>query len=196
MAKVLTTPIVALIQYFAHGIQMPSNIKITLGITCVGVLAATAKEVVVSLVGTGIALLSVFITALYQVLVGSKQKDLHADSMQLLLYQAPISAMMLLVCCPFMENIKSIWSFPYSSGLVIAILGSSLLAALVNVSTFLIIGHTSAITYNVVGHCKLCLVLLFGFLFFDHQALTVVNLSGILIAICGISAYSYFKLTK
>lgn len=194
MAKVLTTPIVAVIQGMFYGGQMKNGIKATLGLTCLGVLGATLKEVTVSTVGTLVALLSVFVTAWYQVLVGSKQQSLEANSMQLLLYQAPISALMLLTICPFFENIYEILTFPYASKLVISIIGSSVLAAMVNVSTFLIIGQTSAISYNVVGHCKLCLVLLFGFFAFDHQSLTLVNLSGIVIALCGIIGYSYIKL--
>lgn len=114
--------------------------------------------------------------------------------MQLLLYQAPLSCAMLVLCCPLLDDIRGILAFPYSVGLVVAILSSSLLAALVNVSTFLIIGHTSAITYNVVGHCKLCLVMLFGFTFFDHQSLSLLNLAGIGVALGGITGYSYAKL--
>jgi solute carrier family 35 protein E3 len=194
MMKVLTTPIVAFIQFFGYGIEMKGKVKVALGLTCIGVLGATMEEVTVSVLGSSVAFISVFVTAMYQVLVGAKQKSLEADSMQLLSYQAPISAIMLLICCPFFENIHQIMTFPYSSGLMITILSSSLLAALVNVSTFLIIGHTSAISYNVVGHCKLCLVLLFGFLAFDHQSLSLINLVGILIALCGIFSYSYIKL--
>lgn len=194
MMKVLTTPIVALIQFFGYGIGMQRGIRLALGFTCIGVLVATAEEVAVSFLGSGVAFVSVFVTALYQVLVGSKHQSLEADSMQLLAYQAPISALMLLVLTPMMEDATGILAFPYTSGLIVAIIGSGVLAALVNVSTFLIIGHTSAITYNVVGHCKLCLVLLFGFLLFDHQALSSLNISGILVAICGITSYSYIKL--
>jgi len=40
-------------------------------------------------------------------LVGSKQKDLQANSMQLLYYQAPMSSLMLLVIIPFFEPIFS-----------------------------------------------------------------------------------------
>jgi len=194
MMKVLTTPLVGLIQYCVYGVEMKRSVRVTLGITCIGVLAATLKEVAVSPTGSALAFASVAVTAIYQVLVGAKQKDLDANSMQLLLYQAPISAAMLIICCPFLEPVDSLVHFPYTSPLVITIILSSILAALVNVSTFLIIGQTSAITYNVVGHCKLCLVLLFGFFLFDHQSLSMLNLAGVGIALAGISTYSYIKL--
>lgn len=66
---------------------------------------------------------------------------------------------------------------------------------MVNVSTFLIIGRTSAITYNVVGHCKLSLVLFFGFLAFGNESgMTWFNFGGVFVALGGIVAYSYVML--
>lgn len=72
---------------------------------------------------------------------------------------------------------------------------SAFLAVLVNISTFLIIGRTSAVTYNVVGHCKLSLVLLCGYLFFD-SILSLLNLTGVFVALTGICSYSYVTLTR
>lgn len=73
------------------------------------------------------------------------------------------------------------------------ILLSAVLAVMVNVSTFLIIGNTSAITYNVVGHLKLSMVLFFGFLAFESR-MNLVNFGGVLVAFAGIFGYSYLKL--
>jgi solute carrier family 35 protein E3 len=196
MAKVLTTPFVGLIQHFVYGIGMRWSVRVTLGVACIGVLLATYEEVRVSVLGTTLALASVCVTAVYQVLVGAKQKELEANSMQLLAYQAPISAVLLLLACPFLESSKEIIGFRYSPALLFNILLSSLLAAMVNVSTFLIIGHTSAITYNVVGHCKLSLILLFGFVFFDDARMGLVNLAGVAVALAGILAYSFIVIYR
>lgn len=67
MAKVLTTPLVAMVQYFVYGIGMRKAVKITLGVACIGVLMATFKEVSVAPFGTFVALTSVLVTAIYQV---------------------------------------------------------------------------------------------------------------------------------
>jgi solute carrier family 35 protein E3 len=74
-----------------------------------------------------------------------------------------------------------------------ALLISAIMAVLVNVSTFLIIGRTSAITYNMVGHGKLVLILLCGYLFFGG-ALSLWNLIGVALAIGGIMTYSYLTI--
>jgi hypothetical protein len=44
--------------------------------------------------------------------------------------------------------------YPYSLGAVSAIVVSALLGVLVSLSTFLVIGATSSLTYNVTGHSK------------------------------------------
>ncbi|RDX90100.1 UDP-xylose transporter 1, partial [Mucuna pruriens] len=68
---------------------------------------------------------------------------------------------------------------------------SCLIAVSVNFSTFLVIGKTSPVTYQVLGHLKTCLVLGFGYTLL-HDPFTGRNIIGILIAIFGMGLYSYF----
>lgn len=68
---------------------------------------------------------------------------------------------------------------------------SCLISVSVNFSTFLVIGKTSPVTYQVLGHLKTCLVLGFGYTLL-HDPFTERNLIGILIAIGGMGLYSYF----
>lgn len=62
----------------------------------------------------------------------------------------------------------------------------------VNLTNFLIIGRTSPVTYQVVGHLKTCLVLGFGFLLFDHR-LDNRNLIGVITALLGTILYTELK---
>lgn len=68
---------------------------------------------------------------------------------------------------------------------------SFLIAVSVNFSTFLVIGKTSPVTYQVLGHLKTCLVLGFGYTLL-HDPFNGRNIIGILIAIFGMALYSYF----
>lgn len=61
----------------------------------------------------------------------------------------------------------------------------------VNFSTFLVIGKTSPVTYQVLGHLKTCLVLAFGYVLL-HDPFSWRNILGILIAVVGMVLYSYF----
>ncbi len=53
--------------------------------------------------------------------VGTKQKELGLDSMQLLFNQAPISAIMLLFLIPVFEDPSEILSYPYDTQSVVRI---------------------------------------------------------------------------
>jgi solute carrier family 35 protein E3 len=72
---------------------------------------------------------------------------------------------------------------------VIAIVISAVLGLLVSLSTFLVIGATSSLTYNVVGHVKTVIILTGGCLFFGDE-MPPKKLAGISIAMVGIVWYS------
>jgi solute carrier family 35 protein E3 len=60
----------------------------------------------------------------------------------------------------------------------------------VNFSTFLVIGKTSAVTYQVLGHLKTCLILALGYLVLNNP-FSWRNVSGILVALSGMGLYSH-----
>lgn len=117
--------------------------------------------------------------------------------MQLLSYQAPLSAAILLPLVPLFDNYKAIWAYRLSPLAAGAIGLSSLLALMVNISTFMIIGRMSALTYNVAGQAKMCLILIGGYILFDSKrGLSLLNMTGVAIAIGGVIAYSFVKLAE
>ena len=72
---------------------------------------------------------------------------------------------------------------------------SCLIAVSVNFSTFLVIGTTSPVTYQVLGHLKTCLVLSFGYTLL-HDPFNARNILGILVAIFGMALYSVFSVRE
>jgi hypothetical protein len=113
--------------------------------------------------------------------------------MQLLSYQAPLSALLLVGFVPLFDNYKEILAFKMTTLAAVAISVSALLAFFVNISTFMIIGKMSAITYNVAGHAKLCFVLAAGYLFFDNK-FNMTNMVGVSVAVSGVVLYSVLKM--
>ena len=77
------------------------------------------------------------------------------------------------------------------SSLQFFIVLSCLISVSVNFSTFLVIGKTSPVTYQVLGHLKTCLVLAFGYVLL-HDPFSWHNILGILIAVVGMVLYSYY----
>ena len=157
-----------------------------------------------STIGVAVGAAAVLITAMYQVWAGSKQKELQAGSMQLLHQYTPLAAGMLALLVPVLEpiglfeaNIDSrfLMGYRYTIPSVIAIATSSLLGLLVSLSTLLVIGATSSLTYNIVGHVKTVIILAGGVLIFG-DSLSVSKAAGVVIAMIGIAWYSHMQLTS
>ena len=204
LMKVLTTPMIVVIQTIWYNETFSLKIKLSLVVTCLGVAVGTVTDTEANLIGTIVSLSALLITSLYQIWVGTKQKELECNSYQLLYYQAPISALMLIPIVPLLDLYlpdKDPSAPPKQltvrtdDGTIPAIIVSSCLAFLVNLSIFLVIGKTSPVTYNVLGHFKLCVILSLGFLFFGNSV-DVKNLMGIGLTLVGVFWYTHLKQTK
>jgi hypothetical protein len=152
--------------------------------------------------GPQVGVAATVMTALYQIWAGSKQKELRASSMQLLHQYTPQAALMLAVLIPMAEPLglspasrspETIIGFPYGTWNLLAILLSAALGLLVSLSTFLVIGATSSLTYNVVGHLKTIIILSGGCMFFG-DSMPYNKLMGVCVAMGGIVWYTQLKL--
>jgi solute carrier family 35 protein E3 len=141
----MTTPVIMVIQTLWYNKTFSTLIQASLFVTCVGVMITSATDVQVNLIGTLYAAAGVLVTSLYQIWVQTGQKDLGVNSMQLLYYQAPISAVMLLVLTPLIDDMGKLRAYDWTASAVTGILVSAGLAFFVNLSTFLIIGKTSPV---------------------------------------------------
>lgn len=192
--KVLTTPLLVIIQTIFYGQTFSTKIKESLAVICLGVIIATVTDSEANFLGTMVALSALLVTCMYQIWVGTKQKELNCNSYQLLFYQAPISALMLLPVAVFADDLGDNFYVPCSDT-VAMVLVSAALAFLVNLSIFLVIGKTSPVTYNVLGHFKLCVILSLGFVFFGDP-ITFKNITGIVLTLTGVFWYTHLKQTE
>ncbi|NWW80902.1 S35E3 protein, partial [Climacteris rufus] len=197
LAKAMTTPVIVVIQSVAYGKTFPLRIKLTLVPITLGVFLNSYYDVKFSVLGMAFATLGVLVTSLYQVWVGAKQHELQVNSMQLLYYQAPMSSAMLLFIIPFFEPVFGEGGIfgPWTLSAVIMVLLSGVIAFMVNLSIYWIIGNTSPVTYNMFGHFKFCITLLGGCLLFKDP-LSINQGLGILCTLFGILAYTHFKLSE
>lgn len=191
MAKVLTTPVIVVINLVFYRKYVSLKVASALGCTCLGVACTIAGEFGTSIPGTIFAGTGVLVTSVYQIWIGTKQKQFDVTSSQLLLNQAPSSALMLLIVAPFSDSIPTFSSVPAAGW--VAFFFSGVIALLVNLSQFLIIGKTSAVTYNVVGHMKTCIIVTAGWAM-ANQAVATNDIVGVLLAIGGALAYTYYSM--
>ncbi|XP_013068789.1 solute carrier family 35 member E3-like [Biomphalaria glabrata] len=192
--KTMTTPCIIFIQTYYYGRHFSTKVKLTLIPITIGVVLNSVYDVKFNIVGIIFAAVGVLITSLYQVLVGEKQHELQVNSMQLLYYQAPLSAFLLLFVIPFFEPLDAFhgvfFNWPFEA--LVAVFMSACVAFVVNLSIFWIIGNTSPVTYNMIGHLKFCLTLLGGFILF-HDPIQILQLLGILTTVAGVLIYTHIK---
>ncbi|XP_032683337.1 solute carrier family 35 member E3-like [Odontomachus brunneus] len=193
VAKMLTTPCVIVMQMIFYRKQFSIPVKLTLLPITLGVIINFYYDIQFNIIGTIYATLGVFVTSLYQVMVNRKQREFRMDPMQLLFYQAPLSAVMLLIVVPVLEPVGQTFAHNWSLLDIIMVVLSGVVAFFVNLTSYWIIGKTSPLTYNMVGHSKFCLLLLGGALLF-RETLAINQLIGITLTLVGIILYAHVKM--
>jgi len=196
LMKVMTTPVIALIQTFYYKVYLDTRLKLSLIPICVGVGLATVNDVDLNMSGFIYAILGLLSTSFYQIWVKTCQQDLGLNSYQLLHNQSPLAALAVLVAVPLFDNVlgeKGLFEMKYfNASLFLNVILTALLAFCVNVSIYVVIGLTSPISYNVLGHFKLCVLLFSGYVFFAED-MNPKKAIGILMAFTGVVLYTHLK---
>lgn len=120
IARILLTPVVALLNFFLYGKRIPARAVVALVPACIGVgvvsyydslppsplgAAATAGVTTTTMLGVGFAFSGIAASSLYTVWIASYHDLLLMDSMQLLHNQAPVAAALLLLVIPFSDSL-------------------------------------------------------------------------------------------
>ncbi|CAD7956025.1 unnamed protein product [Amoebophrya sp. A25] len=213
LLKVLMTPVVVVLQFCMHGTLLTFWQTVSLIPICVGVSLATVSSLEVNgLTGVFFGVMGIFSTSLYQIWVKSKQSDLQLNPFQLLHHQSFLSMWMLAPLAFYVDRslLFCLQDYamstlgdpvcadkvirPLSDPFFLAGVGTSCcLAYLVNLSTFLVIGKTSPVSYQVLGHSKLFVIMLSAFLMFGDIP-SPQNIGGCVMALLGIFWYTYLKM--
>jgi solute carrier family 35 protein E3 len=140
--KVLTTPVVALISWQYYKTKYSTMVIATLVPVVVGVCTHSVNDIKLTLFGTVIAAIGVLAASLYQVWVGERLKELDMNSQQLLYYQAPLSAILLIPFIFFMERLPSYQTSEEQRTAIMAVVASGIVAFVVNLSVYWVIKNT------------------------------------------------------
>lgn len=198
MTKLAIIPFTVLLETIFLKKRFSESIKFSLLVLLLGVGIASVTDLKLNLLGTILSGLAIATTCVGQILTNTIQKRLKVTSTQLLYQSAPYQAAILFATGPFVDQHltnRSVFAHKYSVPVLGFIILSCLIAVSVNFSTFLVIGTTSPVTYQVLGHLKTCLVLSFGYTLL-HDPFTMRNILGILVAIFGMALYSYFSVRE
>ncbi|KAF4543182.1 Solute carrier family 35 member E3 [Lasiodiplodia theobromae] len=190
LAKVMTTPVVVFICFIMFRTSISIYKALAIGCICAGVSLTNSNSAQSNPFGAIVSGLAVTVTAFYQIWIGKKLEDLDVSAQQLLLNQAPISAFLLIFCVPIMDKVPDFNAIP--SDVYWSLLASGITASVLNLSQFLIISRTSALTFNVVGNLKTILILSGGW-YLEGRAPTSQEAFGVSLAIGGGWLYSHLK---
>ncbi|XP_058198706.1 UDP-xylose transporter 3-like [Rhododendron vialii] len=193
MTKLAIIPCTVLLETIFFRKQFSRNVQLSLSILLLGVGIATVTDLQLNVLGSVLSLLAVITTCIAQIMTNTIQKKFKVSSTQLLYQSCPYQAITLFVTGPFVDGLltdKNVFSFHYTPLVLGFIVLSCLISVSVNFSTFLVIGKTSPVTYQVLGHLKTCLVLGFGYVLL-RDPFSWRNILGILIAVVGMVLYSY-----
>lgn len=198
--KVMTTPTVVIIEALLYQKYLETQLKIALLPVCLGVIVTTVTDFRLNAVGAAYAVAGVIVTSFYQIWSGTLQKSLDCNALQLQYYVAPLAAVFVLPFIPIFDNysfsdLDSIWFFEFTPANLTLIATTGVIGFLVNISIFLVIGRSSPVSYNVLGHGKTIFVLLSDFLIFGRPV-TMQSSTGILLTMIGVFWYTQRKLEK
>lgn len=162
-----------------------------------GIVVASRSEPLFHLLGFFICLGSTAARALKSVVQGilltSEAEKLH--SMNLLLYMAPIAALLLLPFTLMWEGnvlFVTLEKANDSPFILVLLFGNMTVAYLVNLTNFLVTKHTSALTLQVLGNAKAAVAAVISVLIFRNPV-TVMGMTGFVITIVGVVLYSEAK---
>ncbi|GAB2286226.1 UDP-xylose transporter 3 [Dionaea muscipula] len=194
MTKLAIIPCTVLLETVFFMKKFSRSIQLSLATLLLGVGIATVTDLQLNLLGSILSMLAIVTTCVAQIMTNSIQKKFKVSSTQLLYQSCPYQALTLFVVGPFLDGLltnQNVFAFNYTPQVLAFIILSCLISVSVNFSTFLVIGKTSAVTYQVLGHLKTCLVLAFGYVLL-HDPFSWRNILGILIAVVGMILYSYY----
>lgn len=204
IAKVAVTPMVIAIEFIWYKKTISRHVAAATSLLIIGVALCTVTErkVGASPAGVLVAISSVTMSGLYQVWAGIKQKELELSGLQLLNAVLPIAGVLLAFMIPIFEPVglfepksDSILGYSMTKATAIWIVISCVLGVMVTMTTFLFIGATSSLTYNVVGHLKLLGIVAAGMFLFGDSTEPRKSV-GMMMSVAGIAWYSYLKIKE
>ena len=200
MSKLCAVPYMIVWNYLVNKIHYSYQELLSLFILLIGVALFSVSDVELNLKGFITAIIAVLTTAHNQMYTNQYQKEYKINGPELQLCIMPYEFSFGFLCSIIFE-ISTKNSFLYADYTVHTVflaLGTIFFAIGVNVATFGLIGKTSSITYQVVGHFKTVLLLVLGYIFFpspfESTSQMIRAISGIVLALLGVFLYTIVKL--
>ena len=200
MSKLACIPYMVFHKYLFQNQKFSKSELFSLLVLLIGVALFSISDVEMNFLGTIYAIIAVLSTSYNQLMTEELQKTYSINGPELQLAIAPPEFAIGCLSSTILEGTgeNSFMTYTYNFETIIYMLLTCFFAVGVNIATFGLIGKTSSVTYQVVGHFKTVLLLIFGYIFFpsrfENQAQKIKAISGIIIALFGVFYYTKVKL--
>ncbi|CAM9430520.1 unnamed protein product [Chrysoparadoxa australica] len=192
LSKLACIPVTVWLEQAFFCKRVSQRVKLTLIPLLIGGCLATVYDVSLNLRGSAYALAAILCTVHVQIVSSRAYNQIGCNPLQLLLHVAPVVAAGMLLFALFFDDLPALARHEVGSGTAYRILGSCCLAFVVQLSNFLVLGKTSALTYQVLGHLKTICILGLGFTVFGSPIMAK-QMTGIAITLVGAVLYSEAK---
>lgn len=202
MSKLLCIPYIVAYEYIIKRVKRSLPELLSLGIVLIGVAIFSVSDIEVNLTGTIFACMAVTSTAHNQMLTNQLQKDFKLSGPALQLSVIPMEWILCGVSSFTIEwfGEDSFFENEFTVHSIVLTLITCICSIGVNTATFGLIGKTSAVTYQVVGHLKTVILLVLGYAIFptkwEDKAQIARAVVGIDIALIGVFSYSWVKMRE
>lgn len=194
VARALTIVFNIALTYFFLGSKTSARAIAACVVVVAGYVMGVEGEINFDLRGVVFGLASSLFVALYSIFVKRVLPVLKNDEFLLLIYNNVIAMLLLPVVIVFADELPDIFAYSqlFSAHFLQLTLLTGVFGFLINISTFLQIKHTSALTHNVSGTAKACVQTLLGIYIYQNEV-SAMAATGTLISIFGCALYSYVR---
>jgi solute carrier family 35 protein E3 len=197
LSKLLVIPCILIIEFFTQKKRYTINVLCSLLFLLIGVGLFSINDMSLNFFGTVVALCTVMAGATVQIRfsVISKKYNTSGLGIQDMMNIPNLCFVSLFFLLLESYGPNSIFNHTFQGKELLIILATGLISIGVNVFAQGLIGKTSPLTFQVVGHCKSILIFTFGLIVFPfvgtHTQL-IRQICGLAVAMCGVILYSWF----
>lgn len=203
LSKLSVIPFIILYNLLFQGEKTSSQTLFSLSILIFGMALFTVNDVQLNLFGSIIAFVGVCCVSVFQTKTGSKQKEFNVNGPALQHATSFSQFILALLAALSLEThgINSIFDHHFQKLEILLIFITGFIAVSVNVCSFGLIGRTSAVAYQVVGHTKTVLIFIFGLIMFppnkkETQSQFFKKITGLIVSMIGIISYTVIQLQE
>ncbi|XP_075725010.1 solute carrier family 35 member E3-like [Rhipicephalus microplus] len=196
LLRLLSLPVTAWLQTAVFGRKQRRGVVLSLLPVALGVSMNALGDLRFNPVGLVFGVAGAAAAAFYFTLASEQQRRLCLPPWQLLEAQLqraiPALALVAVILEPPWRGPRGLLARNWHLRDAVLLVGSSLAGCLLTLTMQWLLGRTSALTYQVLGHVKMCVTLIACAIVFDEN-LKLMQQAGVFLTLCGAVLYTAFK---